>query len=229
MRKLVFKGNEPVIDRDGYKYIPYTDDIDPIYKPMFIKNFAPEHRLRYAQHLKRLLKKEEQVHHKDHNRLNNDLANLELINALEHILQHKAKGNLKLFTKDYQPKRMTKKQSLQKIAAKWIEPDFRKEKLYTKDLINRKGRIVSMTESMWKDIINDPDYKIKTHQSAQKLHKSNGKNLVSTIKDLSTDVPTHTPIVIRNSNGTHKLIAGNTRLLSARYLKKPAKVYLIDS
>lgn len=112
---FLFKPNQPfIIDRDGYKYVPITTEIPKDLHPMFIRGYAPEHRLILAKELNRLLKKTEHVHHKDHNRLNNLRENLELIDALQHINDHKIKGNLKLFSSKYQPKRrpLKKKQSL---------------------------------------------------------------------------------------------------------------------
>lgn len=227
-REFKFKGDKPFIDRDGYKYIPYTPDINPKFSKMFIKRFTPEHRYVMAKAKDRLLEKYEHVHHIDHDRLNNLIDNLELINALDHINSHKDKGNLKLFSQSYQPIKK-KKAALQKVAFKnWIPPDLRKEKKYTKDIKNKEGKVVNMNETMWRDITKDPSYKIKTHQSAQKLHATGGKNIIDTIKGLTTGKPTHTPIILKQKNGLHKLIAGNTRLLSARHLKlKPTKVFLI--
>ena len=59
------------------------------------------HRWVMQQHLKRRLKRGEIVHHKNGNKLDNSIANLELINWLEHIKIHygpaiKAEGNAEL-------------------------------------------------------------------------------------------------------------------------------------
>jgi hypothetical protein len=104
-RKYKFKGNKPFVDRDGYRYIPLDDAVDPLYHPMFTKRFTPEHRYVVAQSLKRALNSREHVHHKDSNRMNNVLENLELIDAAAHLKEHIRKGNFKLFSKDYQPLR----------------------------------------------------------------------------------------------------------------------------
>ena len=75
-----------------------------LFKPMVTRGYLPEHRYNLAKHLNRLLKSTEQVHHKDKNRENNIVDNLELIDALKHIHEHKNKGDLKLFSKNYQPR-----------------------------------------------------------------------------------------------------------------------------
>ena len=59
------------------------------------------HRWVMQRHLKRRLKRGEIVHHKNGNKLDNDITNLELINWLEHIKIHygpaiKAEGNAEL-------------------------------------------------------------------------------------------------------------------------------------
>ena len=59
------------------------------------------HRWVMQQHLKRRLKRGEIVHHKNGNKLDNNITNLELINWLEHIKIHygpaiKAEGNAEL-------------------------------------------------------------------------------------------------------------------------------------
>ncbi len=97
--KFKFKSKKPFVDRDGYRYVPYNEKEHALYKAMFVRNFTPEHRLIMAQKLQRALDRAEHVHHKDHNRLNNVIDNLDIINVLEHIDYHKKKGNLKLFSK----------------------------------------------------------------------------------------------------------------------------------
>lgn len=105
MKVSIFKGDN-YLDRDGYKYIKEPLDLAEKFKPMVVRGYIPEHRYIMAKNLDRLLSRIEQVHHKDKNRSNNILDNLELVNALKHINEHKLKGDLKLFSKDYQPHRM---------------------------------------------------------------------------------------------------------------------------
>lgn len=49
---------------------------------------ALEHRLVMEQHLGRELRPDEVVHHKDENKLNNDISNLEILSRREHRLKH---------------------------------------------------------------------------------------------------------------------------------------------
>lgn len=50
-----------------------------------------QHRKRMEEHLGRKLESWEHVHHKDENPRNNDLSNLEVLTATEHVLLHMSK------------------------------------------------------------------------------------------------------------------------------------------
>src|SRR5690554_1665051 len=81
-------------------------ELNPIYKGGFISNYGYrrlrmpdhpnadksgyifEHRLVMSQHLGRPLRSDEHVHHKDGNKLNNDISNLEIITLEEHSRLH---------------------------------------------------------------------------------------------------------------------------------------------
>jgi len=52
--------------------------------------FVSEHRLVMEKHLGRYLTKDEHVHHKDKNKKNNDISNLQLVSNSEHMKLHKA-------------------------------------------------------------------------------------------------------------------------------------------
>lgn len=116
----LFTGEDHYIDKDGYKYIKFEPDSHDPYKVMFTRGYAPEHRVAMAMHLKRVLAKDEHVNHKDRNRINNDLDNLIIINAAEHLKQHREEGHFKLFSSDYQPHRgkFGKYNALKKQASK---------------------------------------------------------------------------------------------------------------
>lgn len=71
------------------------------------------HRYVMSKFLNRALKKSEHVHHKDGNKLNNDITNLEIVSCSEHIYKHKQRKILKKCLKcnneTYNPKYCSKK------------------------------------------------------------------------------------------------------------------------
>jgi hypothetical protein len=81
-----WKGGRTIIK--GYVYIyspnhPYKNS----------KRYYPLHRLIYEKHINRILKPEETIHHKDENKLNNKLFNLQLFSSrAEHRKYHSPKG-----------------------------------------------------------------------------------------------------------------------------------------
>ena len=58
--------------------------------------FILEHRLAMAEHLGRCLLRTEQVHHKDGNRANNEISNLELVSPANHALRNGLCANCEL-------------------------------------------------------------------------------------------------------------------------------------
>ncbi len=72
---------------DGYKMVRIYEE--NFFYPMADKNgYVREHRLIMAKHLGRNLHSWESVHHKDGNKLNNELSNLELLNKNQHMRDH---------------------------------------------------------------------------------------------------------------------------------------------
>jgi hypothetical protein len=55
-----------------------------------------QHRLNMAIHLDRPLRSDEQVHHKDENKLNNHISNLQLMSVAEHARYHALRQRLPL-------------------------------------------------------------------------------------------------------------------------------------
>ena len=83
-KKCAAKGK--TTDKEGYilLYMPMHPNCNSA-------GFIREHRYVMEQNIGRLLTKEEVVHHKDENKSNNDLANLELTNVGPHHSNHVAK------------------------------------------------------------------------------------------------------------------------------------------
>lgn len=79
------------IDTRGYKvlYRPEHFNCDK-------KGYVYEHRYVMEKHLKRSLTSDEIIHHKDHNKLNNNLSNLFITNREEHLYIH---GTIELAAK----------------------------------------------------------------------------------------------------------------------------------
>lgn len=71
--------------------------VDPQgYKRISIKGKGVgEHRVVMSRRLGRKLKRTEVVHHKDHDRLNNDISNLDLLTHSEHMRIHRAEAQAK--------------------------------------------------------------------------------------------------------------------------------------
>lgn len=110
-------GKNKFIDRDGYVLVPMPKNEHKKFKPMYgFKNMGYEHRINMAKKIGRPLFKHEHVNHIDKNRQNNLIHNLELIGALEHLRQHREKGDFKLFTSEYNPSLKEKKDKLETLS-----------------------------------------------------------------------------------------------------------------
>lgn len=110
--------DDKYIDKDGYVMMKMPEEEKPLYQPMYsARGYAFEHRIKMAKKLGRPLKRNEVVHHIDKNRRNNDISNLELHLRKYHNLQHKNKGDYKLFSKDYQPRWQNRLKAQQKMAS----------------------------------------------------------------------------------------------------------------
>ena len=71
------------VDRGGYVGIRINDD-SPYFEMVNSGGYVAEHRLVMAKHLGRCLTNNEHVHHKDRNKHNNNIENLELLNKKDH-------------------------------------------------------------------------------------------------------------------------------------------------
>lgn len=71
----------------------YIKILTPDHPHADLKGYVPEHRLNVESFIGRYLSPEEVVHHKDGNRSNNDITNLELVSSQsEHMKRHRVKG-----------------------------------------------------------------------------------------------------------------------------------------
>ena len=69
-------GNGYTINSDGYRYLKIGN------------KYVLEHRIIMEAYLNRKLKRNETIHHKDMNKLNNDISNLEVLSRAEHSRLH---------------------------------------------------------------------------------------------------------------------------------------------
>lgn len=72
---------------NGYRVIYYPEYAD-FSKGSSMEGYAYEHRVVIEKSIGRKLSSDEHVHHKDENRLNNNLSNLEILSASEHSRLH---------------------------------------------------------------------------------------------------------------------------------------------
>lgn len=71
----------------GYRYV-YCPNHPHALKNCANAGYVMEHRLVMERHIGRYLSEDEVVHHKDRNRLNNDISNLQLMTIAEHSRLH---------------------------------------------------------------------------------------------------------------------------------------------
>lgn len=96
----------------GYAHVMLDPD-DPFYPMARRSGYVPLHRLIMAGHLGRLLTPGEVVHHKDGNRLNNSIANLELLSIGEHVSAvHKELAGLRARIKELEQENTRLKEML---------------------------------------------------------------------------------------------------------------------
>jgi len=81
--------NGGIIIKNGYRLI--KDLAHPLRDA---KGYVKEHRIVMEQKLGRILDRKENVHHKNSDKLDNSIDNLELISLSEHMRQHRKKDVL---------------------------------------------------------------------------------------------------------------------------------------
>lgn len=77
-----------VVDDSLRNYSEYKDYLKCKEQNNFFRRGIAKHRLVMIQHIGRDLMENEVVHHKDHNKLNNDISNLQLMTTSEHAKLH---------------------------------------------------------------------------------------------------------------------------------------------
>jgi uncharacterized protein (DUF1330 family) len=82
----MWKGGE-FITTFGYKMVK-TDN-----HPFAYKGYVREHRLVVEKHLGRFLNKDEEVHHRNGNKLDNRIENLVVLSPSEHAKEHQPRGS----------------------------------------------------------------------------------------------------------------------------------------
>lgn len=75
------------ISDTGYKMVRLYEE-DFFYTMAYSNGYVREHRLVMARHLGRCLHSWESIHHKDGDKLNNEIPNLELLNKNQHMRDH---------------------------------------------------------------------------------------------------------------------------------------------
>ena len=92
-----------------------------------------EHRMIMEQHIGRELKDDEIVHHKDGNKINNDINNLEIISKKDHAKMHALKRGFGKNRRGVEPTNKTSKKVREQIA------ELRKEGKYLKEIVKIVG------------------------------------------------------------------------------------------
>jgi hypothetical protein len=86
-------GSEVTASGTGYIYVTTTPNHPGKKMPDHDKTYVYKHIVLMENHIGRLLKKDEFVHHKDENKANNKMSNLELTTRKEHGKHHVEHGN----------------------------------------------------------------------------------------------------------------------------------------
>jgi len=86
-RGIVHRDDGATIQSDGYAHVKIDKD-NFFYSMANKEGYLPEHRLVMAMHLGRCLATWELVHHRDGDKLNNKIDNLELMMRSQHMIDH---------------------------------------------------------------------------------------------------------------------------------------------
>lgn len=94
----------------------------------------------------------------------------------------------------------------------------------------KTAKLGALSDSDWKKMKNTDSYYTKTVEDIQKAIKKNGepRNITSVINEF-TSGGVRAPIVIRLSDNTMYLVAGNTRLMIAKMLGITPKIVIINT
>jgi hypothetical protein len=125
---------------------------------------------------------------------------------------------------------------LTRLAGLWILPAYKEEReefarvsqetkipLATLYHACRKAQLRPLVDKDWKRLENTDSYKVKTLKQVQQLAQTYGKELEPILNAMNKGTSLPAPIVLEFA-GKLILVAGNTRLMAARVLKKPPTV-----
>ena len=105
-----------------------------------------------------------------------------------------------------------------------------KTNVATLKLKYKTAKLKTLSLSDWKRLRNTDSYMTETIESAQKSIKRNGepRNLISIINEFITG-SVRAPIALQLSDKSLYLVAGNTRLMVARFLDIKPRIVVVET
>lgn len=91
-----------------------------------------------------------------------------------------------------------------------------------------RGKLIPLNDSAWTNLENTDSQKVHTLHDVVQIAKKYGKDHESILHALHNKEPLPAPIVLRKPNGSHYLISGNTRLMTAKAIGVRPYIWLAD-